>query len=60
MVCYDEPVVANHGVVCCAIRCDSWWAMLSQWLWILVYYAEPVFMNHTCYADQVIVNYGVL
>jgi hypothetical protein len=60
MVSYGELVVANHGMLCIASRCNSWWAMLSQWLWIMVYYTEPVFMNHACYANQVIVNHGVL
>ena len=42
MVCYDEPVVVNRGIV-----------MLRQWLWIMVCYAEPVVVNHgvLCWAS---------
>jgi hypothetical protein len=29
-----------------ASGCESWWAMLSQWLWIMVCNAEPVVVNH--------------
>jgi hypothetical protein len=45
-ISYAESVVVNHGVLFCAIGCESWWVMLSQWLWILVSYAEPVVVNH--------------
>jgi hypothetical protein len=34
------------GVLSWAIGCDSWWAMLSQWLWIIVFFSEPVVVNH--------------
>jgi hypothetical protein len=30
----------------CASRCESWWVMLSQWLWITVCYAEPIVVKH--------------
>jgi hypothetical protein len=46
MVCYDEPVVVNHGVLCCASDCESWCVMLSQWSCIMVCYSEPVIVNH--------------
>jgi hypothetical protein len=42
MVCYAEPVVVNHGVLYSASGCQSWCAMLSQWLLIMMCYAEPV------------------
>jgi hypothetical protein len=32
--------------LCWASGCESWCAMLSQWLWIMVCYAEPVVMYH--------------
>ena len=32
MACYTEPVVVNHDVLYGASGCDSWCAMLSQWL----------------------------
>jgi hypothetical protein len=46
MVCYAEPVVVNHGVLCCAGGCESWCVMLSQWLCIMLCYAEPAVLNH--------------
>ena len=57
---------------CCGSGCESWWAMLSKWLWIIVRYAEPVVVNHdevccasglwimVCYAVPVVVNHGEL
>jgi hypothetical protein len=30
MVSYAEPVVMNHGVLCCASGCESWCVILSQ------------------------------
>ena len=32
---------------------ESWWVMLSQWLWIMVCYSEPVVVNHgvLCWAS---------
>jgi hypothetical protein len=32
MVCYAEAVVVNHGVLSLTSGCESWYAMLSQWL----------------------------
>ena len=46
MACYAEPVVVNHGVLCEASGGESWCAMLSLWLCIMVCYAEPVIVNH--------------
>jgi hypothetical protein len=40
MVCYAVSVVVNHGELCSASGRESWWAMLSQWLWNIVSYAE--------------------
>jgi hypothetical protein len=42
MVCNGEQVVVRHG----ANGCESWCARLSQWLGIMVGYAEPVVANH--------------
>jgi hypothetical protein len=49
MLCYDEPLVVNHGVLCWASDCESLCVMLSQLLWIMV-----------CYYERVVVNHGVL
>jgi hypothetical protein len=57
MVCYSEtdvgnhsvnavPVGVNHGELCYASGCKSRCAMLSQWLWIIVNYAQPVVVKH--------------
>ena len=43
---YAEPVVVNHIVLCGASSCESWCAILNQWLGIMVCYAEPVVVNH--------------
>ena len=45
-MCYDEAVVVNYGVLCCASGCEKWCAMLSLCLGIMVCYAEPVVVNH--------------
>ena len=37
-----RKVVVNHGVLFWASGCESWCAMLSQCLWMIVSYAEPV------------------
>jgi hypothetical protein len=42
MVCYAEPVVVIRGELWWATGCESWCAMMSQWLCIMVCYAEPV------------------
>ena len=72
MVCYDEPVAVNHGLSCCVKGFESWWAMLSHWLSIMVWYAGPLVLNHACYAEpnscesccvilrRLCLNYGVL
>jgi hypothetical protein len=46
MVIYDEPVVLNHGELYGASVCESWGAMLNQWLLIIVCNDEPVVVNH--------------
>jgi hypothetical protein len=45
MVCYAEPVVVNHGLLCWASGCKSLYVILCQWLWIMVYYYELVVVN---------------
>ena len=60
----DVPVGVIHGELCwqsgcescCVILYDSWWAMLSHWLWINVSYAEPWLRIMFCYAEPVIGN----
>ena len=64
MVCYYEPmvgnqgvkaipVVVNHGELCSASGCESWCAMLSQWLRIMLCYSELIIGNHgmLCWAS---------
>jgi hypothetical protein len=46
MLCYAEPVVVNHCVLCWGSGYELWWVMLRQWLWIMVCNAEPVVLNH--------------
>ena len=46
MVCYDEPVSVNLGVLFRASSCESWCGMQTQWLCIMMYYLAPVAMNH--------------
>jgi hypothetical protein len=46
MACFTEPVVVNHGVLYGDSGCESWCAMLSQWLCVMVCNAEPVAVNH--------------
>ena len=46
MVWYADTVVMNHIVLWCASGCESWFAMLSQWLWIMLWYTEPVGTKH--------------
>ena len=29
MFCYSEPVDLNHGVLCWASGCESWWAVIE-------------------------------
>jgi hypothetical protein len=45
---------ADHGVLYWASCCESWWVMLSQWLCIIVSYAEPVVVNRGvwCWANN--------
>jgi hypothetical protein len=47
------PMVGNQGVSCRTSGCESWFVILSQWLWIMVCYAEPVFMYYgvLCWAS---------
>ena len=51
-VCSTELMVVHHGVVCWASDCESRSVILSQWLWIMLFYTEPVVVNHSvlCWA----------
>jgi hypothetical protein len=42
--------IANHDSQSLA-HCESWCVMLSQWLWIMVCYTDPVVVNHVCYTE---------
>ena len=67
-----EPMVVNYDVLWWTSDCESWCVMLSQWLWIMVCYAELVAVNHAvlywsewlwvmvCNAEPVVVKHGVL
>ena len=46
MACYTESVVVNHGVLYRVSGCESWFALLSQWLLLMVCIAEQVIVNH--------------
>ena len=43
---YAEPVGGSYGVQCCASGCESVCVILSQWLCVMVSYAEPVVVSH--------------
>jgi hypothetical protein len=72
MVSYTEQVAVNHGLLCYASGCESWWVMLcqgceswcvmlSQWLWIMVCYAEPNSCESCCVIlSRLCLSYGVL
>ena len=45
------PMVVNYDVQWWTSACDSWCVMLSQWLWIMVCYAEPVLWIPLCYTE---------
>ena len=55
MMCNDEPVfvncaesvVLNHGEVNQGSGYESWCALLSQWLSIMVCYTDPIVVNHS-------------
>ena len=67
MVCNSEPLVVNHGLLCCAKGCELCRVIME----IMVYYTESVVVNHglffqrnwllimVCYAEPVVVNHGV-
>jgi hypothetical protein len=46
MLSYAVPVVVNHGVLYRANGCESWFALLNQWLLIMVCIGEQVVVNH--------------
>jgi hypothetical protein len=56
VACYAEPMVVNHGVLYGASGCESWRAILSQWLLIMVCIPEQVIAIHV----PVVVHHGVL
>jgi hypothetical protein len=58
MVSNVEPVVVKNSELCWANGCESLWAFLSLWVWIMVCYYMPVDVNHVCYAEPVVVNHG--
>ena len=60
MVRYADPVVVNHGVLCCTSGRESRRVMLSQWLRIMLCYAKQVVVNNgeSCCAN--VVNHVVL
>ena len=61
MVCIAVPVVVNHGVLCCVSGCELCCAMLRQWLWIMVCYAEPNSCESCCVIlSRLCLRYGVL
>jgi hypothetical protein len=39
-------MIHNHWLRITASDCESWCAMLRQWLCIMVIYDEPVAINH--------------
>ena len=43
---YADPVVVNHGVLCCTSGHESWRVMLNQWLRIMLCYAKIVVVNN--------------
>jgi hypothetical protein len=57
MVFYAEPVGVNHGVLYGASGCESWCAIRSQWLYIMVCYTEPMGCQVCCAMP---VNHGEL
>jgi hypothetical protein len=46
MVCNAEPVVVDHGVLYGVSGCESWCALLNQWLLAMLCIAEQVIVNH--------------
>jgi hypothetical protein len=68
MTSFTVPVVVNHGVLYRASGCESWCVLLSQWLWIMVWYAASVVVNYVVlclwimasYTEQVTMNHGLL
>jgi hypothetical protein len=53
MMILAQPVVVFHGVLFCASKCDSWWAMLNHRLCTIVSYTESIGVNHSvlCWAS---------
>jgi hypothetical protein len=49
MVFSAEPVVVNRGLLCRAKGSESWRAILSQWLLIMVCSNIPLVVNHDEY-----------
>ena len=59
LVCYDVPVAGNHGLSCCGKGCESWWVMLSKWLWIMVGMLWQWMWIMVCSAEAVVTNHVV-
>ena len=59
-MCYFVPADIKYGELCEGSGCEAVCAMLSQWLWIMLYYADPVDGNHGVNAVPVGVNHVVL
>jgi hypothetical protein len=47
----------NHDVLFSAKMCEPWSGKLSQGLTIIVYYTEPVVVNHNYYTESVVVKH---
>ena len=43
---YAVPKVVNYGVLYEPSGCESWCAMLCQWLFIMMCIVEQVIVNH--------------
>jgi hypothetical protein len=58
----SQPLAQNNTpwLLWWASGCESWWVMLSQWLWIMVYHAEQVVENHGLSCWAIVVNPGEL
>jgi hypothetical protein len=59
--CHAVPKVVNHGDLCWASGCESWCVILSQWLWIMVWYARPSSCESWCIMlSKVVMNHDVV
>jgi hypothetical protein len=68
MVYITEQVIVNHGELYCASGFEWWCVMLSQWLWIMLWYAceswwvilSQCLWIMVCSAVPVVVSHGGL